>query len=80
MGLSYKNNQKYFSNYFIPLKKAFLDYEQGIRLALTKQYSNAKLESLHTHSKTLKRLSYGFRSFFNMRLRIFLINNLINYK
>ena len=61
-------------------KKAFFGYEQGITLALEKKYFNAKLKSLHTRIKTLKCLSYGFRSFSNMRLRIFLINNLISYK
>ncbi len=61
------------------IKKAFFNYEKGIRLAFLKSYSNAKLENLHTHIKCLKRIAYGFRSFTNMRLRIFLINGLISY-
>lgn len=61
------------------IKKAFFKYEKGIRLALLKSYSNAKLENLHTHIKCLKRIAYGFRNFTNMRLRIFLINGLISY-
>lgn len=61
------------------IKKAFFRYEKGIQLAFSKKYSNAKLENLHTHIKTLKRIAYGFRSFTNMRLRIFLINGLISY-
>lgn len=61
------------------IKKAFFRYEKGIQLAFSKKYSNAKLENLHTRIKTLKRIAYGFRSFTNMRLRIFLINGLISY-
>ncbi|RCF64305.1 ISL3 family transposase, partial [Enterococcus faecium] len=30
------------------IKKAFFKYEKGIRLALLKKYSNARLENLHT--------------------------------
>lgn len=32
------------------IKKAFFKYEKGIRLALLKKYSNARLENLHTGS------------------------------
>ncbi|MDT2325843.1 transposase [Enterococcus faecium] len=35
---------------------------------------------LTNHIKTLKRVSYGFNSFTNMRIRIFLINGLIKIK
>ncbi len=61
------------------IKKAFFTYEKGILLAFIEPYSNARLENLHTHIKVLKRVSYGFRSFTNMRLRILLINGLIKY-
>lgn len=62
------------------VKKAFFTYESGIRLAFTQPYSNGRLENLHTHIKTLKRVAYGFRDFSNMRTRIFLLNGLITYK
>ncbi|MGX7235751.1 ISL3 family transposase [Enterococcus italicus] len=62
------------------VKKAFFTYESGIRLAFTQPYSNGRLENLHTHIKTLKRVAYGFRNFSNMRTRIFLLNGLITYK
>lgn len=61
------------------IKKAFINYESGIRLALELPYSNAKIENLHTHIKALKRVVYGFRSFRKMKTRIFLLNNLITY-
>ncbi|MCZ1247084.1 transposase, partial [Enterococcus faecium] len=39
-----------------------------------------KIEAKNTHIKTMKRVSYGFKSFENMRIRIFLINQLINVR
>ncbi|MFZ2876555.1 MAG: transposase, partial [Enterococcus aquimarinus] len=38
------------------------------------------IEAKNTHIKTLKRVSYGFRSYDNMRTRIFLMNGLIKIK
>ncbi|MGX6973350.1 transposase, partial [Vagococcus lutrae] len=43
-------------------------------------YSNGKIEAKNTHIKTLKRVSYGFKSFENMKLRIFMMNRLIEVK
>lgn len=60
--------------------KNLLNYEEGIRNALIYPYSNGKIEAKNTHIKTLKRVSYGFKSFENMRIRIFLINHLIKVK
>ncbi|RST96003.1 transposase, partial [Vagococcus bubulae] len=57
-----------------------LVYETGIRNALLYDFSNGKIEAKNTHIKTLKRVSYGFKSFSNMRIRIFLINGLIKIK
>lgn len=57
-----------------------LNYEEGIRNALIYPYSNGKIEAKNTHIKTLKRVSYGFRSFMNMKLRLFLMNGLIESK
>ncbi|MGX6969348.1 ISL3 family transposase [Vagococcus bubulae] len=60
--------------------KNLLVYETGIRNALLYDFSNGKIEAKNTHIKTLKRVSYGFKSFSNMRIRIFLINGLIKIK
>lgn len=43
-------------------------------------YSNGKIEAKNTHIKTLKRVSYGFKSFENMKIRIYMINHLIEVK
>ncbi|MGX6961738.1 ISL3 family transposase [Vagococcus xieshaowenii] len=52
-------------------------YQEGITNALIHPYSNGKIEAKNTHIKTLKRVSYGFKSFSNMRIRIFLTEGLI---
>ena len=57
-----------------------LSYEEGITNALVYPYSNGKIEAKNTHIKTMKRVSYGFKSFENMKIRIFLINQLIKVK
>ena len=57
-----------------------LKYHDGIKNAMKYPYSNGKIEAKNTHIKTLKRVSYGFKSFENMKLRIFMINNLIEIK
>ncbi|MFZ1706789.1 MAG: transposase, partial [Candidatus Nanogingivalis sp.] len=56
------------------------NHEVGIRNGLIYPYSNGKIEAKNTHIKTLKRVSYGFRSYDNTRTRIFLTNGLIKIK
>ena len=56
------------------------NYEEGIRNAMIYPYSNGKIEAKNTPIKTLKRVSYGFKSFENMKIRIFMINQLIEWK
>ena len=51
-----------------------------LRNAMIYPYSNGKIEAKNTHIKTLKRVSYGFNSFENMKIRIFLMNHLIEIK
>ena len=57
-----------------------LSYKESIQNALQSSYSNGKIEAKNTHIKTLKRVSYGFKSFENMKIRIFLMNRLIEIK
>ncbi len=57
-----------------------LTYKEGIVNAMIYPYSNGKIEAKNTHIKTMKRISYGFKSFENMKIRIFLINQLIKVK
>ncbi len=57
-----------------------LKYEEGIRNAMINPSSNGKIEAKNTHIKTLKRVFYGFKSFENMKIRIYMINHLIEVK
>lgn len=57
-----------------------LNYEEGIINAMIYPYSNGKIEAKNTHIKTMKRVSYGFKSFENMKTRIFLTNQLIKIR
>ena len=54
-----------------------VSHEEGIHNAMIYPYSNGKIEAKNTHIKTMKRVSYGFKSFENMKIRIFLMNQLI---
>ncbi|CAM3365657.1 Transposase IS204/IS1001/IS1096/IS1165 DDE domain-containing protein [Vagococcus fessus] len=57
--------------------QTLLIYEVSIRNSMIYPYSNGKIEAKNTHIKTLKRVSYGFKSFENMKLRVFMMNQLI---
>lgn len=57
-----------------------LNYKEGITNAMIYPYSNGKIEAKNTHIKTMKRISYGFKSFENMKTRIFLTNQLIEIR
>lgn len=46
-------------------------YQKQIHHALNYSYSNEQLECLNNHIKVLKRNAYGFRNFYNFKLRIF---------
>lgn len=60
------------------IRKTCLKYRKEIRNAINQPYSNGKLEYKYTHIKALKRCCYGFRNYFNTKVRIFLINGLID--
>ncbi|MFC0403619.1 ISL3 family transposase, partial [Enterococcus ureilyticus] len=48
----------------------FKKYKNEIKNALELPYSNGPLECLNNHIKVLKRNAYGFRNFYNFKLRI----------
>ncbi len=52
--------------------RTFKKYQKQIHHALNYSYSNGKLECLNNHIKVLKRNAYGFRNFYNFKLRIFI--------
>lgn len=59
-------------------KLVFLNrYEQGITNAFALSYSNGVTEGLNNKIKVIKRVSYGYRNFYHLRDRIYIIQGLI---
>ncbi|MGM0217629.1 ISL3 family transposase [Enterococcus sp. AZ126] len=56
----------YYQTVFSTFKKV----QNEIKHALELSYSNGPLECLNNHIKVLKRNAYGFRNFYNFKLRI----------
>ncbi|MGC6767790.1 ISL3 family transposase [Enterococcus sp. LJL51] len=75
-----KRDQKYFeellafdptlSESYRTTLETFKKFLPQIKNALQHTYSNGPLECLNNHIKVLKRNAYGFRSFYNFKLRI----------
>lgn len=63
-------NQPVSSKEFIPVFQTFKKYKTEIKHTFETTYSNGSLECLNNHIKVIKRNSYGFRSFYNFKLRI----------
>lgn len=52
-------------------------YKQGISNAFSLSYSNGVTEGLNNKIKVIKRVSYGYRNFYHLRDRIYIIQGLI---
>ena len=52
-------------------------YKQGIQNAFELRYSNGVTEGLNNKIKLIKRVSYGYRNFYHLRDRIYIIQGLI---
>lgn len=59
------------AKYFIKPLYEPLKNQKQFHHALSYYYSNRQLECLNNHIKVLKRNAYGFRNFYNFKLRIF---------
>ncbi|MFC4709050.1 transposase [Enterococcus eurekensis] len=64
---------KWFRKKLYFLKK----YKQGIQNAFELSYSNGVTEGLNNKIKLIKRVSYGYRNFYHLRDRIYIIQGLI---
>lgn len=52
-------------------------YKKGIKNAFELNYSNGVTEGLNNKIKLIKRISYGYRNFYHLRDRIYIIQGLI---
>ena len=64
---------KWFRKKLYFLKK----YKQGIQNAFELRYSNGVTEGMNNKIKLIKRVSYGYRNFYHLRDRIYIIQGLI---
>lgn len=60
--------------------KTFNIYLNFIENSLKYNYSNGPLEGINNKIKVIKRIAFGYRSFLNLRRRVFISCNLINIK
>lgn len=55
-------------------------YKDYILNALKYGYTNGVIEGINNKIKAIKRIAFGYRSFFNFRNRILIMNDLVNIK
>ena len=60
--------------------KTFKKYLEYIESSLTYDYNNGVIEGINRKIKTLKRTTYGYKSFYHFRARILIYSNLLTVK
>ena len=60
--------------------KTFEKYLEYIENSLNYKYNNGVIEEIDRKIKTLKRVAYGYKSFYHFRARILICNNLLAVK
>lgn len=68
------------SQYMKTCLNTFKEYKGYIINSLCYEYTNGPIEGINNRIKVIKRVSYGYRSFINFKLRILLTFNLISKK
>jgi len=53
--------------------RSYKKFKVSILDALKYPYSNGPIEAMNNHIKVLKRIAYGYRNFYNFKLRIFVV-------
>ncbi len=75
-----ERHQKVENKYIKTSIKTFKKYLEHIENSLNYRYSNGPLEGINNKIKVIKRIAFGYKSFLNLRRRIFISCNLINIK
>ncbi len=75
-----ERHQKVENKYIKTSIKTFKKYLEYIENSLNYIYSNDSLEGINNKIKVIKRIAFGYKSFLNLRRRIFISFNLINIK
>jgi len=64
---------KGLSDTFKTAIKSYKKFKESIMNALKHPYSNGPIEAMNNHVKVLKRIAYGYRNFYNLKLRVFVV-------
>ena len=75
-------NKEYnnLSNYMETSLKTLIQHQGYIINSLKEKYSNGVLEGINNMIKTIKRIAFGYRSFYHFKARIMIIFGLISLK
>lgn len=68
------------SDYMKTSIKTLKNNLEYIENAIVYKYSNGPVEGINNKIKTIKRIAFGYRSFVNFRVRIFIMNSLFLHK
>ena len=68
---------KDISPYMITAMKTLKKYNSYILNSIIYKYNNGVIEGINNKIKTIKRIAFGYRSFYNFRNRILIMSNLI---
>ena len=71
------NLNKSLPQWFRKKFNTFFKYKQGIENALLLTFSKGKVEGINNKIKLIKRTSFGYRNFYHLRDRIYLIQGLV---
>jgi len=75
----YDSNQQ-ISNYMKTSVKTAKKYMEYIENTLNYEYTNGILEGINNKIKVIKRISFGYRSFYHFKNRILITQNLATLK
>ncbi|MEG0569480.1 MAG: transposase, partial [Erysipelotrichales bacterium] len=72
-----KQDTSNVSSYMQTAIKTLVKHDSLVIESMTSEYSNGPIEGINNKIKVIKRVSYGYRSFLNFKLRIMICFNLI---
>lgn len=75
-----KSNLKFSSHHMLTSIKTYIKYLPYIKNSLTYPFSNGPIEGINNKIKVIKRIAFGYRSFYHLRNRILIYSNLTTIK
>ena len=75
-----KSNLKISSHYMLTSIKTYIKYLPYIKNSLNYPFSNGPIEGINNKIKVIKRIAFGYRSFYHLRNRILIYSNLTKIK